>query len=266
MRILKPAHRQQQLSCELRRELSFSLCFLLSLFIMHFNLCKLTIFNMLLVLFFSWISCNKCFLVISSSTRNNAALTLLVLNEDKEGRLLDVLDSLNMPKIFVKPLQGDDPPPSVGDIQRSTSSESASFPYSIPTTKKSKIFGGLSIDELGSKVETKLLQQHPGDLNGIAPATPLLFAGSAALMSFICWQVTSFLAAHFAVQFLDSEVYPLQRTSVVARNVVVGLAALLSGFSGVVALGLLLLGGAVTIGVLKGDLDPNKKDETQNLS
>ena len=75
------------------------------------------------------------------------------------------------------------------------------------------------------------------DLNGIQPYTPFVFSVVAAGivycmcisvgkfnelylsisigMSFSAWQVTSYLASHFAVQLLDSEIYPVQRLAVV---------------------------------------------------
>lgn len=66
----------------------------------------------------------------------------------------------------------------------------------------------------------------------------------------------------FAVQFIDeSNPYPVQRAAIVARNLVVGLSALASGFTGVVAVGLFAMGCVVGVGVLKGELDPNKADE-----
>ena len=51
--------------------------------------------------------------------------------------------------------------------------------------------------------------------------------------------------------------YPIQRGAVVARNLVVGISSLATGFTGVVGLGLLAMGIAVAIGVAKGELDPS---------
>jgi hypothetical protein len=70
------------------------------------------------------------------------------------------------------------------------------------------------------------LKQKLEDLNGIEPLRPLQFSVVALLMAAIGWQITSFLSGHFAIGFVDSNVYPMQRLAVVARNIVVGIMTL----------------------------------------
>jgi len=123
----------------------------------------------------------------------------------------------------------------------------------------------MSIEDLNSRMKKREVIAEPGkwdlpqkkeDLNGINPITPLFFSAVPAAMAFVGWQVSRYLTANFAIQFVDSDIYPVQRLAIVARNVVVGITTLATGFSGVVSLGLFLLGIAVAIGVLKGELDP----------
>jgi hypothetical protein len=102
-----------------------------------------------------------------------------------------------------------------------------------------------------------LIAERKPDLNGIEPWTPFVYAFAATLLSAGGWQVCSYLATHFATSLVNSPTYQLQRAAIIARNLVVGMTALFTGFSGVIAVGLVLLGAAVTIGVLKGDLNPN---------
>lgn len=77
-------------------------------------------------------------------------------------------------------------------------------------------------------------------------------------MCAVGWKLSNYLSAHFAINFVTSEFYPVQRLAIVARNVIVGITTLGTGFSGLIAMGLLALGVAVSIGVAKGELDPNK--------
>lgn len=129
--------------------------------------------------------------------------------------------------------------------------------------KQTSVFGSLDI--------TKKLQQSAKtpsassnrlnkieDLNGIDPITSFFFAFFPLGMSYFGWQLSVYLAEHFAIQFVDSEIYPVQRFTIVARNLVVGMSSLATGFCGVVSLGLFLLSIRVGYGVLRGELDPKK--------
>lgn len=136
----------------------------------------------------------------------------------------------------------------------------------------SSTFGSMNADQVketafskyyrGMPVANKQRVQKKEDLNGIQPAIPLVFSSVPALMAYGLWQASIYLATHFAIDFVDSEVYPVQRLAVVSRNIVVGLFTLASGFSGVISIGLFLLGIAVAIGVAKGELDPNASPST----
>lgn len=128
-------------------------------------------------------------------------------------------------------------------------------------TVTSKTFGKVSLEELlrkersGEKDVVKS-RKELRDLNGINPLLPLGSSVLAGGMCYAAWQLTTYLALHFAVQYLDSEYYPVQRLAIIGRNVIVGMAALFSSFCGVVGLGLVLLTGAVVVGILKGELNP----------
>jgi len=139
----------------------------------------------------------------------------------------------------------------------------------LQSKKLSATFGSLSINDLKGRMverEPKIysaISQWPEskkiDLNGINPLTPLTFSVVPAAMCFIGWKSSNYMSQHFAVGFLNSEIYPIQRIAIVARNIIVGIFTLATGFSGVVCVGLILLGFTVAIGVIKGELDPNKK-------
>lgn len=79
-------------------------------------------------------------------------------------------------------------------------------------------------------------------------------------MAYLGYLFSTYLIKHLAIDFVDSEIYPIQRAAIVIRNLVIGISTLATGFSAVVCIGLIGLGIAVTIGVLKGELDPKKDD------
>eukprot|EP01031_Cornospumella_fuschlensis_P036082 gene36082-43753_t len=171
------------------------------------------------------------------ASRNQARCTALAVSkEDKALQMLDASDSVG-PRIGVKPL---------GDNIDSTLDESKPLKTYV-SSPSSSVFGDLSLQDFSAKQRTssssstpskfiaskplKLKQTQPVDLNGIPPLKPFLF-------SFVAF-----------VQFLDSDIYPVQRASVVARNLLVGITSLAAGFSGVVGVGLLGLGAQVAWGV-----------------
>jgi hypothetical protein len=106
------------------------------------------------------------------------------------------------------------------------------------------------------------LPKRTEDLNGINPATTILFSAFPAVVCYLLTNLTTYLTAHFAVQFLSSDLYPVQRLAIVVRNLVVGLTTLASGFCGIISVGLFALGVTVALGVLKGELDPNAENPT----
>lgn len=140
-------------------------------------------------------------------------------------------------------------------------------------SRKAATFGSMSIEDLkGRMVEPAGpmkswadLPQRPEDLNGINPATTMVFSLLPAAASVALIQLSNYLSAHFAVQMLASDLYPVQRLAVVVRNLVVGLATLAGGFCGIISVGLLALGVTVAVGVAKGELDPNKENPTGNV-
>lgn len=126
-----------------------------------------------------------------------------------------------------------------------------------------KPFGSFTIDKIksfdtGRRFSDKAPQKE--DLNGVDPFQAIMSSTIPAGMAVVGYFLTSYLIDHLAVQFLDSDVYPIQRAAVVIRNLIIGMSTLATTFAGVVSLGLLGMGVAVTVGVLKGELDPNKKD------
>ena len=141
------------------------------------------------------------------------------------------------------------------------------------TTSKGATFGSMSVQDLKNKmIETDAPQirledmRKEEDLNGIKPTTPFAFASVSAVMCFILWKFSVYMAGHFATQFLDPDVtaYPIQRFAVFSRNIVVGVSTLGAGFSGIITLGLILLGGRVGLGVASGELDPNNPKDGSN--
>ena len=140
-------------------------------------------------------------------------------------------------------------------------------PTATPKPRAQSItFGSASLEDFKDvpipvEPKPKQLVMKPEDINGIQPAKPFVFSIVAAGMAVVGWKLSNYLSAHFAVQYLTSDFYPVQRLAIVARNVVVGIVTLGTGFSGMIALGLFGLGVAVTIGVLRGELDPNKPRE-----
>jgi hypothetical protein len=122
--------------------------------------------------------------------------------------------------------------------------------------KEGAVFGSLSIEDLNARLqETEpagkplKLEQKLEDLNGIKPSTPFQFSAVAALMAYGGFKITSYMTDNFAVQLLDSELYPVQRFATFSRNIVVGILTLGTSFSAIICLGLIGLGIAVTSGV-----------------
>ena len=129
----------------------------------------------------------------------------------------------------------------------------------------SATFGGMTIDNLQSRMQDSPYQakswddlpDQKEDLNGINPVTTIAFSVLPMAMCYGLVLLTKWLSEHFAIDQIDSSIYPIQRGAVVARNLVVGIASLATGFTGVVGLGLLAMGIVVAVGVAKGELDPS---------
>ena len=178
----------------------------------------------------------------------------LTTNDDTTNDLLKYKATSDQPKFGVKKLD---------EVKSSTSSQV------IPPVEKFKTsatFGSLTVADLKKKMikidstEFKPLPVRTEDLNGINPLIPLFSSTVPFTFAYFGFQLSSYLSAHFAVGFLASDIYTLQRIAIVARNIVVGLATLATAFSAIIGFGLLALGLTVGVGVLKGELDPTKKD------
>jgi hypothetical protein len=94
------------------------------------------------------------------------------------------------------------------------------------------------------------------NLNGVNPVTTLFGAVFALVCSVALWWSTQSLAIYFAIHPADSDIYFVERVTLLSRNVIMGLSALASGFFGVTGLGILLLAIRVGYGVVTGELDP----------
>eukprot|EP00527_Entomoneis_sp_CCMP2396_P001650 CAMPEP_0198147834 /NCGR_PEP_ID=MMETSP1443-20131203/38011_1 /TAXON_ID=186043 /ORGANISM="Entomoneis sp., Strain CCMP2396" /LENGTH=243 /DNA_ID=CAMNT_0043812327 /DNA_START=206 /DNA_END=937 /DNA_ORIENTATION=+ len=106
------------------------------------------------------------------------------------------------------------------------------------------------------------------NLNGVNPLVTFVGSVFALSVSYGLWAATTFLAVWFVQHTPETDVFFVQRSTAVFRNVVMGLVSLASGFFGVTGLGILLLTFKVTAGVAKGELDPtpivnNKMDNKQ---
>jgi hypothetical protein len=94
------------------------------------------------------------------------------------------------------------------------------------------------------------------NLNGVNPAVALAGGAFGLAMAGGLWFVTLSLAGFFTLNPVETDVYFVQRSAAVIRNIVMGLSSLASGFFGVTGLGIFALGVKVAIGVAKGELDP----------
>ena len=94
------------------------------------------------------------------------------------------------------------------------------------------------------------------NLNGVDPISTLFGALFALTCAVGLWYLTQTLASYFALHPSDSDIYFVERVTLLSRNVIMGLSALASGFFGVTGIGILLLAVRVGFGVVTGELDP----------
>jgi Protein of unknown function (DUF3082) len=105
--------------------------------------------------------------------------------------------------------------------------------------------------------ERKAAIAEAQDLNGVNPVVTLFGSFFALVCAAGLWYLTQSFATYFAMHPSDpSDAYFVVRVSAVSRNIVMGLAALASGFFGVTGCGILLLAIRVGWGVVTGELDP----------
>lgn len=117
-----------------------------------------------------------------------------------------------------------------------------------------------------SEAEREAAIAEARDLNGVNPVFTVLGGICALAITVGLWLGTNILAEFFALHPVESDVYFVQRSAAVFRNLVVGFSSLAAGFFGVTGVGIFVLGIRVSYGVATGELDPtpikkvNKKD------
>lgn len=99
-------------------------------------------------------------------------------------------------------------------------------------------------------------ETKPIDLNGLQPRDLLIGAAAYYAACFAGWQLCNAAAQFFASNPMESEFYVVARLSGLARVVVVGMAGLGSGVTGIAATGQLVLAARVAYGISQGELDP----------
>ena len=85
------------------------------------------------------------------------------------------------------------------------------------------------------------------DYSHVRPLPAFAGAAGAAVISVILWQILESLIGLYLSHPPHFDLYIVQRITGVIRTAVIGLLSLASGISGVTAIGLLLLGGKVTV-------------------
>jgi hypothetical protein len=184
--------------------------------------------------------------------------------DDDTRPKLTMQDDNDGPKVGVRSLE--DTLKDRKDTASSLSSVNYGYQAARETREEKKVtatFGTLSVEDLKRRMiprdapQKDAFAQKKEDLNGIQPLTPLLFSIFPAVFCVLFWQLSAYMTNHFAVDFITSDLYPVRRLASISRNLVVGIVTLASGFTGVVALGLFLLGVTVSVGVVKGELDPD---------
>lgn len=101
-------------------------------------------------------------------------------------------------------------------------------------------------------------EAKPVDLNGIKPRDLLLGATTYAVVCFAAVQFMLGSATYFSAHpIAETDLYFVQRLSSLARVIVVGMAALGSGVTGIASAGQLALAVQIAVGISKGELDPN---------
>ena len=198
-------------------------------------------------------------------SNENLFLKMSVIDDDDKPKM-SMAEENDGPRVSVKSIDEimSSKPKPYQPSSSSSSVKSTTEMNKDVVTRKTATFGSLSVEDLkGRMIQKDAIQKDAfanrkkEDLNGIQPMTPLFFSIFPAIFSYGMWQLTVYFTGHFAIDLAGSDIYPVQRLAVISRNLVVGMTTLASGFTGVISLGLFLLGVTVSIGVLKGELDPN---------
>lgn len=114
--------------------------------------------------------------------------------------------------------------------------------------------------------EIKAAIEAARDLNGVNPVVTLVGSLFALGVAAALWWATTQLFTFFALHPVESDVYFVQRSAQVVRNVTMGLISLASGFFGVTGLGIFLLSIRVSYGVMTGELDPTPIKQNQQVN
>ncbi len=103
-------------------------------------------------------------------------------------------------------------------------------------------------------------ERQPVDLNGISPWLLILGASSYGVVSVLAYQFTMGATDMFNNQPIsDDTFYVVARLSTVARYVVIAMGALGTAVTAMAATGQLALCVQVSLGIARGELDPNAK-------
>lgn len=100
-------------------------------------------------------------------------------------------------------------------------------------------------------------EKPPIDLNGIKPTDLLIGATAYGVTCWASWQFTNVAGQFFADNPMDTAFYVVARITSLARVIVVGMGALGAGVTGIAAVGQLALAVQISIGIAKGEIDPN---------
>ena len=106
--------------------------------------------------------------------------------------------------------------------------------------------------------------RRPADLSGINPLSAYAGAAGAGLISWMTWTLLQAIVQLYVTHPLQTDFYVVLRISSIIRITIVGLLSLASGMSGVTSIGLLLLAGRTTIGVLTGEFRKSSNDNVDS--
>jgi Protein of unknown function (DUF3082) len=147
----------------------------------------------------------------------------------------------------------------LAELQQATALEKAGGARStIDTTKGKNRYANVAsmFQSTKTDAERRAAIAEAQNLNGVDPISTLLGAIFALTCATGLWYLTQSLAAYFASHPAASDVYFVERVTLVSQTIIMGLVALASGFFGVTGIGILLLAIRVGYGVITGELDP----------
>mmetsp|Transcript_13913 Transcript_13913/g.20632 ORF Transcript_13913/g.20632 Transcript_13913/m.20632 type:complete len:219 (-) Transcript_13913:24-680(-) len=116
-----------------------------------------------------------------------------------------------------------------------------------------------------SNSSSQYVKYEAVDLNGVRPSMAFLGSLFAFGMSSFAWKATETLTLAYMRQserLMESDILIVQRLTGLMKQVIVGLGSLATGIFGVTSIGMALLGFKVLQGIISGELDPLKKEES----